>query len=130
LFDPLHVHHQIAQAWWSSAQRDGWASCPLTENGFVRILSSPGYAQRFAIADAVLALKRQIARSDHAFWPDDLSIADEKVVNHGRILGPKQITDVYLLALAVTNGGRLVSLDRSIALATVLRAEPHHLLVL
>jgi predicted nucleic acid-binding protein len=66
----------------------------------------------------------------HKFWPDDLSLLDGAVIDHGRIFGPRQITDVYLLALAVRHGGRLVTMDRGIASHAVRGAGPEHLAVI
>jgi toxin-antitoxin system PIN domain toxin len=130
LLQPNHMHHQPAHAWWDTESNKGWASCPLTENGFVRILSQPGYPRRMPISKAVDALHDQKGRTDHAFWSDKLSIADPTIFDHRRLLGPNQLTDAYLLALAVENGGRLVTFDRSISIAAVHRAEPRHLVVL
>ena len=71
-----------------------------------------------------------IGQGKHEFWPDDLSLIDGSHIDRRHVLGPKQLTDIYLLALAVKNGGRLVTFDRSIALAAVRRATPDHLVVL
>jgi predicted nucleic acid-binding protein len=68
--------------------------------------------------------------SDHEFWSDDVSIADDRLFDQGYILGPNQITDVYLLGLAVKNGGRLVTFDRGLPLKAVRSAEARHLVVL
>jgi toxin-antitoxin system PIN domain toxin len=130
LLQPDHMHHQPAHDWWGRESEGGWASCPLSENGFVRILSQPGYPRRMPISMAVDALNDQKARTDHTFWPDDISIADPTIFDHRRLLGPNQVADAYLLAVAVENGGRLVTFDQSIGIAAVRRAEPRHLLVL
>ncbi len=66
----------------------------------------------------------------HVFWPDDVSLADPKRFDHDRLLGPGQITDAYLLALAVQNDGRLVTFDRTIPIAAVGGAEPRHVVSL
>lgn len=66
----------------------------------------------------------------HAFWPDELSIADAEHVDRTKILGPKQLTDIYLLALAVKRRGRLATFDRAIPLAAVCGAQSRHLVVL
>ena len=128
-FDPEHSHHQRARAWLVSHQDHGWASCPLTENGFARIVAQPGYPQSIALAAATSLLRAQIGMPGHEFWADSVSIADPDVFDHGRILGPNQITDVYLLALAVKHGGRLVTFDRGIPLAAARGAEARHLAV-
>jgi len=72
----------------------------------------------------------QIKGTDHEFWPDDISITDQALLDHGRILGPGQITDVHLLGLAVKHGGRLVTFDRGLPLRAVRGAEVRHLVVL
>ena len=82
------------------------------------------------LAQALKVLDLAFRQGDHAFWPDDISIADPAVFDHARILGPRQLTDVYLLALAVKNGGRLVTFDRGIPLAAVRGATPEHLVAL
>jgi uncharacterized protein len=129
LMDRDHVHHRVALQWWRSDRDQGWASCPLTQNGFVRISCQGDYPGRPTVAHAIEQLRRQVAESDHVFWPDDVSVADEGWFDRSRLLGPNQITDVYLLALAVKNGGRLVTLDHGIPLRAVRGAEPKHLTV-
>jgi hypothetical protein len=128
--DRDHVHHRAALQWWRSDKDHGWASCPLTQNGFVRISCQGDFPGRPTVAQAVEQLRRQIAESDHLFWPDDLSIADEGLFDRSRILGPRQITDAYLLALAAKHGGRLVTFDRSVSIRSVRRAEAKHLVVI
>jgi toxin-antitoxin system PIN domain toxin len=130
LFDPAHPHHARALVWWSEWQNDGWASCPLTQNGFLRIISNPNYRRPLTFADALVAIRTQIALPGHAFWPDNISIMDVELFDHGRILGPNQITDVYLLALAMKNGGRLATFDRAIPLGAVRGAEKRHVAVI
>jgi toxin-antitoxin system PIN domain toxin len=130
LFDPAHVHHPQSLRWWAENQTHGWASCPLTQNGFLRVLSSRGYLHARSMADALALLTAQIAQPGHVFWADDVSIMDLDTFERSRLLGPRQITDIYLLALAAKNGGRLVTLDRSIPLAAVRGAEAKHLVVI
>jgi toxin-antitoxin system PIN domain toxin len=130
LFDPGHIHHEAARAWWLTHRSEGWASCPLTQNGFARIISKPGYQRPVALPTAVSMLRAQLSQSDHEFWPDAISIADDQLFDQSFILGPHQITDVYLLGLAVKHGGRLVTLDRGLPLRAVRGAEARHLIVL
>ena len=130
LFDPAHVHHAKAFAWWNDRRSEGWASCPLTQNGFVRVISGPGYERPRALAEALALLRAQLDEPGHEFWPDDISLADSHLFDHARLHGPGQITDAYLLALAVKNGGRLVTLDKSIALTAVRGARAEHLVAL
>jgi toxin-antitoxin system PIN domain toxin len=130
LLDEDHSSHSRALLWWQSNRQAGWATCPLAQNGFVRILSQSSYPNRQPLGIAVEQLKRVMILPDHEFWPDDISIAGERIFDRGQILGPNQITDVYLLALAVKNGGRLVTFDRGLPLRAVRGAEARHLVVL
>ena len=130
LFDAGHVHHTRAKSWLVSQTNPRWATCPLTENGFVRIISQPSYPGAISVSRAIALLKHASSTEFHEFWADDLSILDEQLFDRRRVVGPKQVTDIYLLALAVKKGGCLVALDRAISLTAVLSAEPHHLIVL
>jgi toxin-antitoxin system PIN domain toxin len=129
-FDEEHVLHERAQQWWAANRTHGWASCPLTQNGFVRIVSQPNYPNPISVEAALELFAEQIAGTDHAFWPDDISLTDTRCFDGTHILGPKQLTDVYLLALAVKNGGRLATLDHAIPLAAVRGAQPGHVVVI
>lgn len=80
--------------------------------------------------DALAVLREQITQPGHEFWDDDISITDERLFEQAYILGPNQITDVYLLGLAVKNAGRLVTFDRGLPLKAVRGAEERHLAVL
>jgi toxin-antitoxin system PIN domain toxin len=126
ILDAQHINHARAHDWWAANDADGWASCPLTQNGFVRIMSQPGYKNPISATFALDLLAEQMIKSDHAFWPDDISLLDTARFDRGRILGPGQLTDIYLLGLAVKNGGRLATLDRTIPLAAVRGTEPRH----
>lgn len=130
LFDGGHIHHQAARGWYTANGKAGWASCPLTQNGFVRIVCQPKYPRPARLRDALAVLRQQMGEADHEFWPDDLSITDETLFDPAFILGPSQITDVYLLGLAVRNGGRLVTFDRGIPVKAVRGAGMRHLVVL
>ncbi len=130
ILDEQHIHHLAAHEWWAPNRSAGWATCPLTENGMARVMSQSTYKNPVTSSFAVDLLAVQIAKTDHRFWPDDLSLCDQDWIDPGGILGPNQITDVYLLALAVKNGGRLVTFDRGIPLSAVRGAEPRHLVVL
>ena len=130
LLDTAHVHHQRVKAWLLSQENPSWASCPLTQNGFTRIISQPAYPGHISIERATSLLARASASANHRFWADDLSLLDPSIFDHSKLHGPKQITDAYLLALAVHHGGRLVALDRAIAVNCVRNAKPQHLLLL
>jgi hypothetical protein len=130
LLDGGHLHHGPAMDWLAAHARHGWASCPLTQNGCIRILSQPAYPNPQPPAAVAKRLAAAVAHPSHAFWPDDLSLLDAGRLTWERVLGPRHITDVYLLALAVRHDGTLVSFDRSIDLAAVPGATKRHLTVL
>lgn len=94
------------------------------------MFSTPSYSQRIAPADAIAALRQATLADEYERWSDDVSILDSDSFDHARLHGHRQITDAYLLALAVKHDGRLVTFGRSIPLSAVLGAEPHHLVVL
>ena len=130
LFDPGHVHHDRAHVWWEQNRASGWASCPLTQNGFVRVMSQPGYPNSVATPEAIRILGKAARQQEHAFWPDDLSITYSDRFRSERILGPKQVAHLYLLSSAVQRDGRLATFDRSIPLSAVVGAKSKHLAVL
>ena len=117
LVDSDHVSHNVMQKWFASHQELGWATCPITECGMVRVLSQPAYPSGQRTPSEVIqvlnALKAAFPAS-HQFWPGDISISDETVFDKSLIAGARQVTDVYLLGLAARHNGTLVSFDRSL----------------
>lgn len=130
LLDLDHVHHPRARSWLESEAGSGWASCPLTQNGCVRIMSQPKYPSPVPPGEVIKRLKDAAGTSYHEFWPDDLSILDPRLVDSARIHGPRQVTDVYLLALAVKHGGRFATFDGRVPLSAVPGAAKKHLTVI
>lgn len=129
--DPQNVFHAAAYEWMAVNFADGWASCPLTENACLRLMTNPRYRGGPVTSGTVLARLQATKRdSDHRFWPDDLSITDADVFDWNRLQGHQQVTDVYLLALAVAHGGRLVTFDQGIRLEAVQGSRPEHLVTL
>ncbi|MDQ2721855.1 MAG: VapC toxin family PIN domain ribonuclease [Actinomycetota bacterium] len=102
----------------------------MTENGFVRILSQPRYPSPVSCSAAVELLSRAYDSNHHEFWPCDVSVLDRHTVDRSRLHSPRQVTDAYLLALAVAHGGRFVTFDRGLALSAVYGATEHHLTIL
>ena len=129
LLDANHIHHTLCSQWLAGTQ-DGWASCPITLNGCVRILSQPNYPNRVPMQTAVNGLRAAMAHPVHAFWPDAVDPLAAPALNWDVLLRPAHITDAYLLALAVHNQGCLVTLGQGISLAWVFGAEAKHLKVL
>ena len=112
LFDPDHVHHEIAHDWFADHCTDGWATCPPTENGFVRVLSNPAYGGGLRRpSELVERLRRFCASEHHTFWLASVSLRGDTIFNHSLIRGPRQLTDVYLLGLAVKMRGCLATFD-------------------
>jgi uncharacterized protein len=120
LFDPDHVHHELAHDWFADHRAEGWATCPMTENGFVRVLSHPVYKSVVARpAELIARLRRFCGSGHHQFWPDAVSLSDETLFDTTLVGGARQVTDVYLLGLAQKRGGRLATFDRTIPLKTI-----------
>jgi uncharacterized protein len=130
LLDSDHVDHKRARAWLEAEIEAGWASCAITENGFVRIISQPRYPSPVPAAQAIARLAQATSTSSHEFWSCSVSLLNEQVFERQRLLGPAQVTDVYLLALAVAHDGRFVTFDRSVPLSAVPGAKPEHLSIL
>ena len=130
LLDSDHASHDSAIRWFAKNARKGWASCPITQNGCIRIMSNPGYPNPFPVQAVIERLAEACQQDIHEFWPDDVSLLDPHVVDTTRIHGPRQLTDIYLLALAVQHDGRLVTFDTGIPLTAVRRATTQKLLIL
>ena len=130
LLDADHSLHERARQWFRRDATGGWASCPLTQNGCVRIMSHPGYPNALPVRSVVERLRDATESGDHEFWPDDATLLDPQIIDASRIHGPRQVTDVYLLALAVHRGGRFVTFDASVPLGAVTVARREHLLAL
>ena len=129
LLDRHHAAHATVAAWFAANAEHGWASCPLTQNGCVRILSQPRYPRPLSVVYAMDLLRAAVSSEHHQFIPDDISLLDDSLVDDRRLAGHRQLTDVYLLALAVAHDARLVTLDRRIPLDAVHGANESHLVV-
>jgi toxin-antitoxin system PIN domain toxin len=130
LLDSDHASHDPAMDWFAKQAREGWASCPITQNGCIRIMSNPGYPNPLPVPAIVQRLAEACRQSIHEFWPDDVSLLDSKVADSTRIHGPRQLTDIYLLALAIARDGKLVTFDTGIPIAAVRNATKQDLLIL
>ncbi len=121
MMDGQHVAHATAHAWFDEFVNEGWASCPITQNGFVRIISNTKYPNPTAtpaeaasmLADAVNSVK------GHQFWADDVSLLSNSHILRDRLLSPSHITDTYLLALARRHDALLATLDRRLVTTAV-----------
>jgi toxin-antitoxin system PIN domain toxin len=121
LIDPAHVQHDRAHDWFAARGKKAWATCPLTENGVLRIVgharypNSPGTPA--AVAELIATLR---SLGGHEFWPDDVTLFDQQRIDTARLLDSGQVTDTYLLALAVAHGGQLATFDRHLVIDAVI----------
>jgi len=130
LLDVDHSSHHTAAAWAAQQGEHGWASCPITQNGCVRIMSGGGYLNPLPVSAVVERLRSAVKHPLHEFWPDDISILDPGHVHETRVHGPRQLTDSYLLALAVAHGGCFVTFDRRVSVTAIPRARATNLVIL
>ena len=127
LCDASHVHHALATEWFVEHAAQGWASCPLTQNGAIRIMSNPKYPNPRSLGAVIAQISQLCSTAHHHFWGDSVSLLDTQVFKSAHLLGHNQITDVYLLALAVRNEGVFLTMDGGISLQPVLGAQRRHL---
>lgn len=112
IVDPAHVFHSAIHIWLQRHRKATWSSCPITENGLIRVLSQPAYRGTRRTPSEAVALLRSMKQSrswTHTFWADDYSISDPASVAAEKLVTAGQITDVYLAALAMRKGGKLVT---------------------
>ena len=131
LLDDAHVFSRRANEWIDAAPRR-IATCPIVENGVIRIMSAPAYSatHRTSPEQIVEGLRALTEELDHEFWPDDVSLLDDTLVDFSRLHGHRQVTDAYLLALAVRNEGAMASFDTALPLTAVKGASRKHLLAM
>lgn len=130
LLDSDHTSHGVAMGWFAEHAQEGWCSCPITQNGCIRIMSNAGYPNPLPLQAVMKRLADACAEDVHKFWADDMSLLDSELIDATRIHVPRQLTDIYLLALAVEHQGRFVTFDGKISLAAVRKASPENLVVL
>lgn len=119
LCDGRHEHHLSAAQWFVQHAAAGWASCPLTQNGAIRIMSTPAYPGARPVSQVLQQVHTLCASAHHRFWPDAVSLVQDGTLNPAHLLGHRQLTDAYLLALAVHFKGQLVTLDGAIPIKAV-----------
>lgn len=129
LLDSDHVDHRTARAWLEREIEHGWASCAITQNGFLRVISQERYPSPVSVDVAAQRLRSATATDYHEFLPCDVSLLDPSIKTD-RVHGTKQVTDIYLLALACAHDCRLVTFDRAVPLSAVPMARGEQLVVL
>lgn len=124
LIDPAHIQHDRAHQWFARSGKKAWASCPLTENGVLRIVGHSRYPNSLGTPAAVAALMTGfLALPGHEFWPDDVTLLDRGRVHSDRLLNSGQVTDSYLLALSAAHGGQLATFDRNLVTDAVVNGS-------
>ena len=112
---PAHEAHGKAQRWFAQNADHGWATCPITQAGFVRIVSNPVFARHNSSPkDALKILAASVEHRAHRFWTEDIDMFDAFATSGQRVVGHQQVTDAYLLGLALHRKGRLATLDASL----------------
>lgn len=114
LLDANHAHHAAITGWFGQNE-DRWASCPITQNGYLRIVTQERYPNTISIKEAIRTLSQAVSTPGHKFLPDDISLLDQQLVAHRHLQGHNQLTDIYLLALSVSHGARFVTLDKGVS---------------
>ena len=113
---PTHQFHDLVRTWFREHGNRRWATCPLTQNGFVRLASNPAITRdALTISESLLLLKTNLAHPGHSFWADDLDLAGSLARSNARLQGYRQLTDAYLLGLAIHHKGQVVTLDGGLA---------------
>ena len=123
LFDAAHVHHEAAHRWF--AVIGSWATCPITENGFVRVVSNPVYPTvSVSPGEVTDRLRVFCSAREHVFWPDAVSWTDPTLLDNSQLRGHQQLTDLYLVGLALRHSGKLATFDSRIPIAALVGGTP------
>lgn len=126
---PSHLHHRIVVDWFT-AEAEDWATCPITQSGFVRVSSNPAIVDPAVTPAAAVALLRRLTTMKrHQFWADDLDFTAHELPFEF-VMGHRQVTDAYLLGLAIARDGRLVTLDRAVFDLLPIRSPHRHRILL
>lgn len=112
---PAHVHHALTHRWFARSREGGWATCPATQAGFVRVVSNPRFSPDAPTPrEAFAHLALIVALPGHVLWADDASLVGSRFLAPDRLFGYRQVTDAHLLAIALRQGGGLITLDQGI----------------
>ena len=130
LIDQSRTAHDSAWQWMESKIESRWATCPITQNGCLRIMSQSAYPNHRTTREIAARLREATDQQFHQFWPDDSSILANDTVNWDLLIGPRQLTDIYLLSLAVHNNGRFITFDTKISMEMVQGAANRHLVII
>lgn len=130
LLDPDHVQHDRAHRWFEDVGREAWATCPLTQIAIPRILGNPRYPNPRGTPAGIMPYLRDLcALPGHVFWHDGISLLDSQRIDAHRLLDFGQVTDTYLLALAVAHAGKLATFDRRLVTDAVPDGKKHLVII-
>ena len=116
LLDAEHIAHDDAHDWFDAVGKKGWATCAIVENGFLRIVGATRYGPAAVPMARLISNLSQFTEAEgHEFWPEDFSLLTNPDIHRGKLTSAAQLTDTYLLALAVSKGGKLATLDRRLS---------------
>ena len=130
MFDDEHAQHDTTMRWHSENAAAGWATCPITQNGLIRIMSQPTYTRPLTTRQVTERLWEAMLDDKHVFLPDDVSLANPQIVAADALISHKATTDIYLLALAVGHNAQFVTFDHGVSLRAVVGATAAHLVKL
>lgn len=130
LFDPAHQHHAVASEAFVELGSDGWVTCSVVENGFLRVISNPSYLNAVTLAEAASLLQAAIANTNHRRLDQFVSLLDSDRFLPSKLVSHRQITDLYLLGMAILHDVKLITFDRNIPAHAAVGFETRHLLVL
>jgi len=130
LFDTAHQHHAVANKAFLEHDTDGWATCPVVENGFIRIVSNPSYLNAVSVADATSLLQLAIANTVYHRLEQTVSLLDPSRFQPSKLVSHRQITDLYLIGMAIYHDVKLITFDRNVPTHAAIGFEPRHLLLL
>ncbi|HEV2102303.1 MAG TPA: TA system VapC family ribonuclease toxin [Candidatus Acidoferrum sp.] len=128
---PAQESHAKVQSWFKRRSSEGWATCPLTQAGFVRIVSNPAFSpSAVSPGEAAEALRKSLAHPNHEYWPADISYLEGIEPFLSQIVRHKQVSDAYLLGLAIHHGGSLVTMDRGVLELVPTKSQQRELVTL
>ncbi|MEX0904069.1 MAG: TA system VapC family ribonuclease toxin [Pseudohongiellaceae bacterium] len=130
LLDSAHIHHRPALSWLGNNIGNGWASCPITQNGCVRVMSQSAYPNSRTPIEIAARLRDATLSPQHQFWADDVSLMDTQMLDWQHLFNARQLTDAYLLALAVRHSGVFATFDHAVPLQAVAGATAEHLMLI
>lgn len=130
LFDTSHQHHTIAKNEFTKYLSDGWCTCSLIQNGFIRIISNPSYLNNLTVTEATTLLEKAQENTRHTFLDQTISLLDSNKFEASKLVSHKQVTDLFLIGMAIHHDATLVTFDRNIPIHAAIGFKDRHLKVI